>query len=96
MSSLIEQISAALAGRYRVDRELGFGGMATVYHAHDAKHERSLRARWQTYPCAFFGKHPARNRNRPITIEIDCYRLPSTATDCYRLQLTNPPKQAQL
>jgi hypothetical protein len=35
-------LSAALAGRYRVERELGVGGMATVYLAHDVRHERRV------------------------------------------------------
>ena len=35
-------LSAALADRYRVGRELGAGGMATVYLAHDLKHEREV------------------------------------------------------
>jgi eukaryotic-like serine/threonine-protein kinase len=32
----------ALADRYRLERELGAGGMATVYLAHDLKHDRSV------------------------------------------------------
>jgi len=33
---------ALLAGRFRLDRELGRGGMATVYLAHDLKHARDV------------------------------------------------------
>ncbi len=40
--STISRLSAALADRYRVDRELGAGGMATVYLAHDIKHDRPV------------------------------------------------------
>jgi eukaryotic-like serine/threonine-protein kinase len=36
------QLSAALADRYRIERELGQGGMATVYLAHDLKHDRNV------------------------------------------------------
>src|ERR1051325_2155968 len=35
-------LSASLAGRYTVDRELGEGGMATVYLAYDVKHDRKV------------------------------------------------------
>ncbi|HET8633988.1 MAG TPA: serine/threonine-protein kinase, partial [Gemmatimonadales bacterium] len=35
-------LSAALAERYRVERELGAGGMATVYLAEDLKHHRKV------------------------------------------------------
>src|SRR5215208_5395440 len=35
-------LRAALAERYRVERELGAGGMATVYLAHDIKHGRQV------------------------------------------------------
>jgi serine/threonine protein kinase len=38
----IEPLRAALADRYRLERELGQGGMATVYLAHDLKHERQV------------------------------------------------------
>ncbi|MDX2057561.1 MAG: serine/threonine-protein kinase, partial [Gemmatimonadales bacterium] len=42
MTESLQDLSAALAGRYRVDREIGAGGMATVYQAHDLKHDRSV------------------------------------------------------
>lgn len=34
--------TAALFDRYRVDRELGAGGIATVYLAHDLKYDRDV------------------------------------------------------
>ncbi|MBY0491857.1 MAG: protein kinase [Gemmatimonadaceae bacterium] len=39
---LAERLTAALADRYRLDTELGVGGMATVYRAHDLKHDRAV------------------------------------------------------
>jgi hypothetical protein len=39
---MIERIEAALADRYRIERELGEGGMATVYLADDLKHNRKV------------------------------------------------------
>jgi len=42
MSELLEQLKSALADRYVLERELGSGGMATVYLAHDVKHERQV------------------------------------------------------
>ena len=36
------QLTTALAGRYTVDREIGRGGMATVYLARDVRHNRKV------------------------------------------------------
>jgi serine/threonine-protein kinase len=42
MTDPVERLNAALEGRYRIDRELGEGGMATVYLADDLRHERKV------------------------------------------------------
>jgi eukaryotic-like serine/threonine-protein kinase len=38
----LDRLGAALAGRYTIERELGKGGMATVYLADDVKHHRQV------------------------------------------------------
>ncbi len=42
MSTPAERLTAALSGRYRIERELGAGGMATVYLAEDLRHQRQV------------------------------------------------------
>jgi serine/threonine protein kinase/tetratricopeptide (TPR) repeat protein len=42
VSSQGDRLSAALTGRYRIECELGAGGMATVYLAADLKHDRKV------------------------------------------------------
>ena len=41
-STLLDRLEAELAGRYAIERELGHGGMATVYLADDLKHRRKV------------------------------------------------------
>jgi serine/threonine-protein kinase len=42
MSDAGVRLAAAMADRYAINRELGAGGMATVYLAHDLKHDRKV------------------------------------------------------
>ena len=42
LSDLLARLRTALAERYAIERELGRGGMATVYLAHDRKHDRPV------------------------------------------------------
>ena len=42
MADLFTRLQAALADRYTIERELGRGGMATVYLARDLKHDRAV------------------------------------------------------
>ena len=42
MSRTVTRLNAVLESRYRIERELGEGGMATVYLADDLRHERKV------------------------------------------------------
>ena len=42
MSESFDHLVSTLSDRYRIERELGSGGMATVYLAHDVRHDRKV------------------------------------------------------
>lgn len=42
VNNLLERLTTALADRYTIDREIGEGGMATVFLATDVRHERQV------------------------------------------------------
>src|SRR5256886_7736612 len=42
MSDALERLGAALAEHYAIEREIGAGGMATVYLARDLRHDRHV------------------------------------------------------
>jgi serine/threonine-protein kinase len=42
MPETLLRLNSALSDRYRIERELGAGGMATVYLAHDLRHDRPV------------------------------------------------------
>ena len=42
MTASFDQLAAAVGDRYRIERELGHGGMATVYLAQDLRHDRKV------------------------------------------------------
>ena len=42
MADLLERLQEALVSRYRIERELGRGGMATVFLARDLRHDREV------------------------------------------------------
>ena len=42
MTDLVERITRALGDRYRIESEIGAGGMAVVFRARDARHDRAV------------------------------------------------------
>jgi serine/threonine protein kinase len=42
LSTSLDRLTAAIADRYTIDREIGRGGMATIHLAEDLKHHRKV------------------------------------------------------
>ncbi|MFC1639513.1 hypothetical protein ACFL3B_01965 [Gemmatimonadota bacterium] len=42
MTDVLDRLKSALADRYAIEREIGSGGMATVYLAEDLKRQRKV------------------------------------------------------
>ena len=66
MPDLRGLLQDGLAGTYRLEREVGRGGMATVFLAHDLKHDRSvaLKVLHPEVAAALGAKRIARSRAR--------------------------------
>lgn len=60
MADVMNRLRAALADRYRVELEIGRGGMATVYRAWDLKHERNVALKVLHPELAKSGYNPER------------------------------------
>ena len=59
MSLTPSRLGAALSDRYIIERELGQGGMATVYLAQDLKHDRRVAVKVLPGPWRQVVRYPA-------------------------------------
>lgn len=69
MSDVPDRLAAALSDRYRIERELGQGGMATVYLAEDLKHKllEAGAIPWRRFRA---GRECLRGRDEPAGLEL--------------------------
>jgi hypothetical protein len=62
------KLAEALSGRYTIERELGAGGMATVYLAQDVKHRRKVAVRMEGRLAALTGHRGRHPRLRAVPL----------------------------
>jgi serine/threonine protein kinase len=77
MADILDRLKAALADRYLIEREIGSGGMATVYLAQDLKHERQVAVkvlRPELAAALAQSVSSARSRSPPISIILTSCR----------------------
>ncbi len=65
MADTFPQLQAALAGQYAIERELGRGGMATVYLAQDRKHGRPVAIKVLAPELAPHGGRDSCGKSKP-------------------------------
>ena len=93
MADPLPQLTTALSDRYRIERKLGAGGMATVYLAQDLKHDRKVAIKvLKPEPAAVIGAERFLSRSRPPPISsirtscrstIQARRIRSSSTSCH-------------
>ncbi len=64
MPEITARLSTALADRYKIEREIGAGGMATVYLAEDLKHDRKVGVKVLQDGCPYTGAMTTRGIGR--------------------------------
>ena len=64
MTDAVARLTSALADRYTIERELGAGGMATVYLAHDVRRDPLNRCSGNTARKKEAGRAQSRERAR--------------------------------
>ena len=101
VSDTLETLQAALADRYGIERELGRGGMATVYLAQDLKHDREVAIK-VLHPelAATIGARPVRPRDpdrrqapapqHPRAVRLGRGRRPAVLRHAVRLRRVAP------
>jgi serine/threonine protein kinase len=81
-TGVAERLSLALADRYRIERELGQGGMAIVYLAEDQKHGRkvAIKVLHPELSAIIGGERFLTSQRRPAT-RCSCAPIRTTASE---------------